>query len=199
MWGFKQGGRVETPSFLAVPARTSGAFARHCPGCPCISQTPAQRRAGPPWHPPDTEISPMMCRMRSLASSQGGISPSSANRMVGGTCVQQVGPSGTGWLGSARQGPHSSSCGDWERKMAGPPSGGLCLATPGARQHSLHLAARPCSRTLPTLISSLPVPRMKPASVLPTPVANWPNAPALQVCESVPNSTSPAGGGTASG
>ena len=43
-----------------------------------------------------------------------------------------------------------------------------------------------------TLMSSFPVPRMKPASVLPTPVANCPNAPALQVCESVPNSTSPA-------
>ena len=42
-----------------------------------------------------------------------------------------------------------------------------------------------------TLMSSLPVPRMKPASVLPTPVANWPNAPALQVWESVPKRTSP--------
>ncbi len=41
-------------------------------------------------------------------------------------------------------------------------------------------------------MSSLPVPMMKPASVLPTPVANWPNAPALHVCESVPNRTSPA-------
>ena len=36
------------------------------------------------------------------------------------------------------------------------------------------------------------MPRMKPASVFPMPVANWPKAPALQVCESVPNSTSPA-------
>lgn len=45
---------------------------------------------------------------------------------------------------------------------------------------------------LHTLISSLPVPRMKPASVLPMPVANCPNAPALHVCESVPKSTSPA-------
>ena len=43
-----------------------------------------------------------------------------------------------------------------------------------------------------TLMSSLPVPRMKPASVLPMPEANWPKAPALQVWESVPNSTSPA-------
>lgn len=42
-----------------------------------------------------------------------------------------------------------------------------------------------------TLMSSLPVPRMNPASVLPTPVANWPNAPALQVWLSVPKSTSP--------
>ena len=46
---------------------------------------------------------------------------------------------------------------------------------------------------LHTLMSSLPVPRMKPASVLPMPVANCPKAPALHVCESVPNSTSPAG------
>ena len=42
-----------------------------------------------------------------------------------------------------------------------------------------------------TLTSSLPVPMMKPASVLPMPVANSPNAPAMQVCESVPKSTSP--------
>ena len=42
-----------------------------------------------------------------------------------------------------------------------------------------------------TLMSNLPVPRMNPASVLPMPEANWPNAPALQVCESVPNITSP--------
>lgn len=46
---------------------------------------------------------------------------------------------------------------------------------------------------LHTLMRSLPVPRMKPASVFPMPVANWPKAPALQVWESVPNSTSPAG------
>jgi len=37
----------------------------------------------------------------------------------------------------------------------------------------------------------LAVPRTKPASVLPMPVANWLNAPAMHVCESVPNSTSP--------
>ena len=37
------------------------------------------------------------------------------------------------------------------------------------------------------------MPRMNPASVLPMPVANCPKAPALQVCESVPNNTSPAG------
>ena len=35
------------------------------------------------------------------------------------------------------------------------------------------------------------MPRMKPASVLPMPVANCPKAPALHVCESVPNKTSP--------
>ena len=69
----------------------------------------------------------MICRMRSLASRYGGISPSSTKRMVGGT-----------------------------------------------------------------LMSSLPVPTMNPASVLPMPVANWPKAPALQVWESVPNNTSPA-------
>ena len=40
-------------------------------------------------------------------------------------------------------------------------------------------------------MSSLPVPRMNPASVLPTPLANCPKAPALQVWLSVPNSTSP--------
>jgi len=33
------------------------------------------------------------------------------------------------------------------------------------------------------------VPNTKPASVFPIPVANWPNAPAVQVCESVPNKT----------
>ena len=44
-----------------------------------------------------------------------------------------------------------------------------------------------------TLIRSFPVPKMKPASVLPMPVANCPKAPALQVCESVPNNTSPEG------
>ena len=32
---------------------------------------------------------------------------------------------------------------------------------------------------------------MKPASVLPMPVANWLNAPAMQVCESVPKRISP--------
>ena len=42
-----------------------------------------------------------------------------------------------------------------------------------------------------TLIKSFPVPRMNPASVLPMPVANCPKAPALHVCESVPNNTSP--------
>src|ERR1035438_2179739 len=36
-----------------------------------------------------------------------------------------------------------------------------------------------------------PVPRIKAASVLPTPVANIPNAPDVQVCESVPNKTVP--------
>lgn len=39
------------------------------------------------------------------------------------------------------------------------------------------------------LINSLPVPMTKEASVFPIPVANCPNAPALHVCESVPNST----------
>lgn len=33
------------------------------------------------------------------------------------------------------------------------------------------------------------MPNTKPASVFPIPVANWPNAPAVQVCESVPNKT----------
>jgi hypothetical protein len=42
-----------------------------------------------------------------------------------------------------------------------------------------------------TLINSLPVPRMKLASVLPIPVANWLKAPAMQVCESVPKRISP--------
>ena len=42
-----------------------------------------------------------------------------------------------------------------------------------------------------TFTSNFPVPRTKPASVLPMPVANCPNAPAMQVCESVPNKTSP--------
>ncbi len=42
-----------------------------------------------------------------------------------------------------------------------------------------------------TLMSSLPVPITKPASVLPMPVANWLKAPAMQVWESVPKSTSP--------
>ncbi len=42
-----------------------------------------------------------------------------------------------------------------------------------------------------TLSSNLPVPRTNPASVLPMPVANSLNAPAMQVCESVPNNTSP--------
>lgn len=32
-----------------------------------------------------------------------------------------------------------------------------------------------------TFSNILPVPKTKPASVLPIPVANWPNAPALQV------------------
>ena len=40
-------------------------------------------------------------------------------------------------------------------------------------------------------MSNLPVPITKPASVLPMPVANWLNAPAMHVCESVPNNTSP--------
>lgn len=39
------------------------------------------------------------------------------------------------------------------------------------------------------LISNFPVPMTKDASVLPMPVANCPNAPALHVCESVPNNT----------
>src|ERR1039458_5073276 len=38
-----------------------------------------------------------------------------------------------------------------------------------------------------TLSSNLPVPMTNPASVLPMPVANSLNAPAMQVCESVPN------------
>ena len=42
-----------------------------------------------------------------------------------------------------------------------------------------------------TLSHSLPVPMTKPASVLPMPVANSPNAPAVQVWLSVPSSTSP--------
>jgi len=46
---------------------------------------------------------------------------------------------------------------------------------------------------------SLPVPRMKPASVLPMPVANSPKAPAVQVWLSVPKRTSPAGCGLLSG
>lgn len=46
------------------------------------------------------------------------------------------------------------------------------------------------------LISSLPVPKTNEASVFPMPVANCPNAPALHVCESVPNKTyGPRGGG----
>ena len=42
-----------------------------------------------------------------------------------------------------------------------------------------------------TLMSNFPVPMTKPASVLPMPVANWLNAPAMQVCESVPKRISP--------
>ena len=42
-----------------------------------------------------------------------------------------------------------------------------------------------------TLSQVLPVPRMNAASVLPTPVANWPNAPAVQVWLSVPSRISP--------
>ena len=42
-----------------------------------------------------------------------------------------------------------------------------------------------------TLSHVLPVPMTNPASVLPTPVANWPKAPAVQVWLSVPSSTSP--------
>ena len=42
-----------------------------------------------------------------------------------------------------------------------------------------------------TLRSNFPVPITKPASVLPMPVANSLNAPAMQVCESVPKRTSP--------
>ena len=42
-----------------------------------------------------------------------------------------------------------------------------------------------------TFNSNLPVPNTKPASVLPMPVANSPNAPAMHVCESVPSKTSP--------
>lgn len=38
-------------------------------------------------------------------------------------------------------------------------------------------------------INSLPVPMTKEASVFPIPVANCPKAPALHVCESVPNNT----------
>ena len=42
-----------------------------------------------------------------------------------------------------------------------------------------------------TFSQSLPVPMTNPASVLPIPVANSPNAPAVQVWLSVPSSTSP--------
>src|SRR5436305_6405421 len=42
-----------------------------------------------------------------------------------------------------------------------------------------------------TFTHSLPVPMMKPASVLPMPVANSPNAPAVQVWLSVPKRTTP--------
>ncbi len=42
-----------------------------------------------------------------------------------------------------------------------------------------------------TFTQSLPIPMIRAASVLPIPVANSPNAPAVQVCESVPKSTSP--------
>src|SRR6266480_3781574 len=42
-----------------------------------------------------------------------------------------------------------------------------------------------------TFTQVLPVPMTKPASVLPMPVANSPNAPAVQVWLSVPSSTSP--------
>ena len=42
-----------------------------------------------------------------------------------------------------------------------------------------------------TFTRSFPVPSTKAASVLPMPVANSLKAPAVQVCESVPKSTSP--------
>lgn len=44
-------------------------------------------------------------------------------------------------------------------------------------------------RFVQTLSRTFPVPITKPASVLPIPVANCPNAPALQVWESVPSKT----------
>ena len=43
--------------------------------------------------------------------------------------------------------------------------------------------------TFLTLSRSFPVPNTKPASMFPIPVANWPNAPAVHVCESVPKRT----------
>src|SRR3954469_15827629 len=42
-----------------------------------------------------------------------------------------------------------------------------------------------------TLSQVLPVPRVKAASVLPMPEANWPKAPAVQVWLSVPRRISP--------
>ena len=42
-----------------------------------------------------------------------------------------------------------------------------------------------------TFSQVLPVPSTNAASVFPTPVANCPSAPAVQVCESVPSRISP--------
>ena len=42
---------------------------------------------------------------------------------------------------------------------------------------------------LQTFNRLFPVPNTKPASVIPIPVANWPNAPAVHVWESVPKRT----------
>lgn len=46
-------------------------------------------------------------------------------------------------------------------------------------------------KTIVTFSRSFPVPKTKPASVFPIPVANWPKAPALHVWESVPTKTYP--------
>ena len=131
------------------------------------------------------------CRLLCHVRSRGA----KGEQQTGGKTVLQHRPE------AARQlcGPvRSTRCSEQDdgsqvqRACAGLLKLGLQQARAGAQQSS---SLRLCGAGTGALalISSLPVPKMKPASVLPMPEANWPKAPALQVCESVPKSTSPAG------